>query len=77
MNTFTKADEFSSLVKSIIPPLIDSIVLVVLVGEASVGKTSLVHRIVRNQAPPKELSSTIGVEFSKKVFDIPSSKQRV
>ena len=45
--------------------------LVVLVGEAHVGKTALVHRFIRNQNPPKDISSTIGVEFSKRLMEVP------
>eukprot|EP00347_Sterkiella_histriomuscorum_P003347 403364640 len=64
MNTFPMADQFNQLVK------------IVLVGEANVGKTALVHRFVRNQAPPRDISSTIGVEFSKRLLDLPKINMR-
>jgi GTPase SAR1 family protein len=44
----------------------------VLVGESNVGKTALVHRFVRNQNPPKLQSSTIGVEFTKRLIEVSS-----
>ena len=44
--------------------------LVVLVGEASVGKTSLVNRFVFDKDPEPSLQSTIGVEFTKRTIVI-------
>ena len=38
---------------------------VVLTGNASVGKTSLLHRFVSDDVP-HGLSSTVGVEFTKR-----------
>ena len=47
-----------------------------LVGETNVGKTDLVHRFSRNQNPQKVHSSTIGVEFTKRVIDLPQLNLR-
>jgi Rab family protein len=40
---------------------------IVLIGDASVGKTALVYRFVINEAP-SATTSTVGVEFTKKVI---------
>ena len=44
--------------------------IVVLVGEASAGKTSLVNRFVFDKDPEPNLNSTIGVEFTKRTIVI-------
>lgn len=43
--------------------------LVVLVGDAGVGKTHLVHRYVKNKLPENNIP-TIGVEFATKIVDL-------
>ncbi|RKF65071.1 GTP-binding protein ypt3 [Erysiphe neolycopersici] len=43
---------------------------IVVLGSQGVGKTSLVHRYVRNQFQPANISSTVGASFlTKKVVD--------
>ena len=39
--------------------------LVILIGDVSVGKTSMLHRFLKNSLP-KSTSPTIGVEFATK-----------
>ena len=51
------------------------IYLVVLVGDAGVGKTHLVHRYVKNKLPDNNVP-TIGVEFATKTVDL-QNKDRV
>jgi small GTP-binding protein len=48
---------------------------IVVLGSQGVGKTSLVHRYVKNAfAPPASATSTIGASFlTKRVADIDSS----
>ena len=43
--------------------------LVVIVGEASVGKTCLLHRFTRNSLPEEDVP-TIGIEFGTKTVKI-------
>ena len=43
--------------------------IVVLVGDAGVGKTHLVHRYVKNKLPENNVP-TIGVEFATKTVDL-------
>lgn len=50
--------------------------VVVFVGDANVGKSALVYRFGRNQAPQRDMSATIGVEFSKRLVDLPNLKMR-
>ncbi|KAI1007076.1 hypothetical protein K3495_g1147 [Podosphaera aphanis] len=43
---------------------------IVVLGSQGVGKTSLVHRFVKNQFQPAEMTSTVGASFlTKKVVD--------
>jgi hypothetical protein len=47
---------------------------IVVLGSQGVGKTSLVHRYVKNAFTPPETQSTIGASFlTKRVVDIDSS----
>jgi len=43
--------------------------IVVLVGDAGVGKTHLVHRFVKNAYPTSNIP-TIGVEFATKIVTL-------
>lgn len=40
---------------------------IVLLGSQGVGKTSLVHRYVKNEFSPASIMSTVGASFSKKI----------
>lgn len=44
--------------------------LVVLVGDASVGKTALLNRYINDKDPAVDSTSTIGVEFSKRTLTV-------
>jgi GTPase SAR1 family protein len=47
---------------------------IVVLGSQGVGKTSLVHRYVKNNFAPPDIVSTIGASFmAKKIIDIDSS----
>lgn len=47
---------------------------IVVLGSQGVGKTSLVHRYVKNAFTPPNMQSTIGASFlTKRVVDIDSS----
>lgn len=47
---------------------------IVVLGSQGVGKTSLVHRYVKNAFTPPDMQSTIGASFlTKRVVDIDSS----
>ena len=50
----TKVETFGQMIK------------IVLVGEAAVGKTALVHRYMKNTMPPETLKATVAVEFGKR-----------
>ena len=43
--------------------------IVVLVGDASVGKTCLLNRYIKNEFP-KQKAPTVGVEFATKVVEL-------
>jgi len=47
-----------------------------MIGAASVGKTALVYRYVLDELPPS-LTSTIGVEFTKRSVIDPSTNSRI
>ncbi|CAG9309917.1 unnamed protein product [Blepharisma stoltei] len=61
---FEEAEGFSEILK------------IVLIGAANVGKTALVYRYVLNELPVA-LTSTIGVEFTKRVVTSISTGQKV
>ena len=48
----------------------------VIIGASNVGKTALVYRYVLNDLPPG-LTSTVGVEFTKRVVREKQSGQRI
>lgn len=50
--------------------------LVILAGDASVGKTNLVHRFVKGtQEDTKNISPTIGVEFATRIVTLSDQKR--
>ena len=63
------SDRYEHSFKSIVESLI---IIVVLVGDASVGKTFLLTRYMRNTLP-KTASPTIGVEFATKIVRLANS----
>jgi len=54
----------------------DFVFKLVLLGEAAVGKTSIVYRFVRNMFK-ENLASTLGVNISKKTFYLDEEKEQV
>jgi GTPase SAR1 and related small G proteins len=49
---------------------------VVLIGASNVGKTALVYRYVLDELPPN-FTSTIGVEFTKRIVFDKASGQKI
>lgn len=66
---FEEGEGFSEILKS-------KVNLVVLIGAANVGKTALVYRYVLNELPVA-ITSTIGVEFTKRVVTNLTTGQKV
>lgn len=50
-------------------------ILVILAGDAFVGKTNLVHRFVKTYQDIKNISPTIGVEFGTRIVTLSDQKR--